>query len=205
MSRTLAVLVLGALAVSFARADIPPPKGLKRVNLEHKITTDKEFGDYVLYTVSGGDKVTAMKLDPKTPATITAGGGRYRTATLVAVPKGADKKYDNEKDFLAAVAKGTVEGMLKAKTTFDAITTVKDTDTRTKIVNEYTLDKIDPKDGIVLTAKKEGKEGPEEASDGSDAVVASPRGGTWIAGLAASLGLLLAGLWLATRNRMIRN
>lgn len=199
MSRTLAVLVLGALAVSVARADIPPPKGLKRINLEHKITTDKEYADYAFYSVSGGDKATAVKLDPKTPATITAGGGRYRTATLVAVPKGADKKYDNEKDFLAAVAKGTVEGMLKAKTTFDAITTVKDSDTRTKLVKEYTLDKIDPKDGIVLTGKKDDvKDKPEEESD---AVAVAPRGGTWIAGVAASLGLLLAGLWVASRNR----
>ncbi len=199
MNRTLAVLVLGALAVSVARADIPPPKGLKRTPLEHKITTEKEYADYAFYAVSGGDKATAVKLDPKTPATVTAGGGRYRTASLVAVPRGAEKKFDNEKDFLAAVAKGTVEGLLKAKTTFDAITTVKDSDARTKIVKEYTLDKIDSKDGIVLTAKKEeGKDKPEE--DSAEPVVVS-RSGIWIAGLAASLGLLLGGLWLVTRCR----
>lgn len=207
MKRMLAVVVLGALATGVAQADIAPPKGLKRVNLEHKITTDKEIGDYVLFAISGGDKATAVKLDPKTPATVTAGGGRYRSATLVAVPKGADKKYVNEKDFLAAVAKGSVDGMLKAKLSFDAITTVKDTDTRTKIVKEYTLDKIDAKDGIVLTAKKEETKdkGFEESSDEVSASSVPALGGTWVAGLAASLGLLLGGMWLTTRNRMTRN
>jgi hypothetical protein len=201
VSRKLGVLVLGALAVSVARADIPPPKGLKRISLEHKITTEKEFADYAFFAVSGGDKATAVKLDPKTPATVTAGGGRYRTASLVAVPKGAEKKFDSEKDFLAAVAKGTVEGMLKAKTTFDAFTTVKDSDPRKTIVKEYTLEKIDPKDGIVLTAKKDdAKDSPEE-SDDAGATAIAPHGGLWVAGMIASLGVLLAGLWLVTRCR----
>lgn len=203
MNRRLAVLAVGVLTIGIARADIAPPKGLKRIALEHKITTDKELGDYVLYAISGGDKATALKLDPKTPATITAGGGRYRTALLVAVPKGADKKFDNEKDFLAAVAKEKVDGLIKAKTTFSAITTVKDTDPRTKIVKEYTLDRIDPKNGIVLTEKKEdSKPKPDEESP---ALTVSARGGNWIAGVGLSLGLLLGGMWLATRNRMNRH
>ena len=45
MKRTLAVMVLGLLVVSIAHADVPPPKGSKRVTLDNKITTEKEWND----------------------------------------------------------------------------------------------------------------------------------------------------------------
>src|SRR6476646_7805261 len=100
MRRSLAVVAVLVVA-GFAAADVAPPKGLKRVPLDHKITTDKEYSDYVFYTVIGGGrnvKVAEVKLDPKTPA-VVAGAGRNgisRLGQFVAVPKDAGKKYGSE-------------------------------------------------------------------------------------------------------------
>ena len=214
MNRLLTATVLGLLVGSVAWADIPAPKGLKRLPMEHKITTEKEYPDYTFFAVSGGDKATALKLDPKTPATIAAGGGRYRFASLVAVPKDAAKKYDSEKDFLAAVAGGKVDGLLRSKLSFSAFTEVKDSETRKVIVVEYKIEKIDAKEGIVFAGEKKDSgrpvppglppnDSPEDSDGTTDAAVTAytPRGGLWIAGLAASLALVLTGLWMVRRNR----
>jgi hypothetical protein len=203
MKRLLAAAALVAVAGT-AAADIPPPKGLRRIPLEHKITTEKEFPDFALYAVSGGDKAEAVKLDPKTPATVTAGGGRYRSAQLVAVPKDAAKKYPSEKEFLAAVAAEKVDGLLKAKNYFSAFTTVKDADTRKTIVVEYKLEKVDPKDGIVLTevnSEREPKKGESRGGEDDEAAAYAPRGGAWVAGLTAAAGLAFGGVWVARRGR----
>src|SRR5438094_10667396 len=108
MKRLLAALVVGLLTASVLVADVPPPPGFKRVTIDHKITTEKDYADYAFFTVIGKDKVTAVKLDTKTPVEILAKdrGGRFLGCTLVAVPKDAAKKYDSEKDFLAAIAAG---------------------------------------------------------------------------------------------------
>ena len=63
-----------AAVTPLAQADGLPPKGQKRVVVDHKITTDKEITDYTFYTViyggKGGPKVTEVKLDPQTPIEI---------------------------------------------------------------------------------------------------------------------------------------
>src|SRR4051812_32315304 len=89
MRRVLAVVALGGLLVAgAARADVAPPAGLKRVALDHKIETDKEYPEHTFFTVTGFDKVEAARLDPKNPLVIAGAGrgGRYRSCTLVAVP-----------------------------------------------------------------------------------------------------------------------
>src|SRR5439155_2885360 len=103
----LAAALVGLIAASSVRADVAPPKGSKRVALDHKITTDKEYPDYRFYTVVGGGGktggfkgnaaaaanakgVTEVKFDPKTPIEIKAegrGAGIGRQGSLVAVPK----------------------------------------------------------------------------------------------------------------------
>ena len=234
MRRALGALVLGLLAVvvtASARADVPPPKGFKRVTLDHKITTDKEFPDYVFFTVIGGggkagggknplagaEGVTQVKFDPKTPIVIPGAGrgaGIGRQGHLAAVPKDSEKNYSSEKEFLAAVRAGKVEGLVRAKTQLDSLTTVKDTDTRTTVVQEYKVEKVDAKDGLVLTRLKEGeptdkdgkKDSPEDDFDAPVSATAfTPRGGMWMAGLAASLAAMLTGLWLVTRSRRGRS
>jgi hypothetical protein len=200
----LGAAIVGLMAVGGAQADVAPPKGLKRIPLEYKITTDTAYADYAFFAISGGDKAEAVKLDPKTPATVKAGGGRYRIASLVAVPKDAAKGFPSEKDFLAAVAKEKVDGLVKSKTVFDAFTTVKDTDTRKTIVETYKVEKIDAKDGIVLKKvgepRGEKKDGKEEESPAA----ALPEGAAfpWMAAGLAGAGVIgFAGLWLARRTR----
>lgn len=198
----LGAAMVGLLAVSSVQADVPPPKGQKRIPLEYKIETAKDFADYAFFAISGGDKAEALKLDPKKAATVKAGGGRYRFAQLVAVPKDAAKGFPSEKEFLAAVAKGKVDGLVKSKTNFVAFTVVKDTDTRKTIVETYTVEKIDAKEGIVLKkveAKKDGRQDEEESSP-----VVAPSGAAfpWMAaGLGLAGAFCFAGLWLVRRRR----
>lgn len=209
MNRFLAVLTLG-LAASVAVADVPPPKGFKRVTVDHKITTEKDYPDYAFFTVIGRNRVTPVKLDAKTPIDILAKdrGGRFLTCTLVAVPKDASTHFATEKEFHAAIAAGKVEGEVKAKEGFFTQMEVKDTEKRNTIVKEYTLDKIDAKDGIVLVAKKDapkkdsGKDSPDDSPlpDSPSATVA-PRGGMWIAGVTAALAVMLGGFWLVGRSK----
>jgi hypothetical protein len=221
MNRLLAFGVLLVVA-GVASADVAPPKGLKRVTLDNKITTDKEYPDYEFFTVigrggvgkggfgkaKGGDGVTAVKLDPKTPIEIKGAGrgaGIGRLGYLVAVPKDSGKKYASEGEFHQAIRDGKVEGLVRAKTQLDALTTIKDTDTRTTVTREYKLEKIDPKEGIVLTAvKPDGdKATPPKGEEGEEGLAAgyAPQGGGWVAGVAATGAVVLFGLWFARRGR----
>lgn len=215
MSRVLLVLCVGLLAIPAARADGLPPPGSKRVTLDNKITTDKEYPDYRFFTVTGGKgpraKLAEVKFDPKTPVTL-AGAGRNgigRSGTLVAVPKDAEKNYDSEEKFHLALKNRAVEGLIQTKWNLDSQTTLKDTDKRTVVVYEFAVEKIDPKDGIVLKRKKDEEE-PKKDGDKKDspdddeapgATASAPRGGAWVAGLAAALGLTLGGVWVAGRTR----
>jgi hypothetical protein len=227
MKRSFALLALGFF-VATVSADVPPPKGSKRVTLDWKITTEQEFPDYTFYTAVGGggkggkagEGVTMVKLDPKTTAEIKGAGrspGIGRQGSLYAVPKGAEEKFGSEKEFFTALRMGKVEGALRAKTNFDSITVIKDTDPRTTVVWEYKVEKVD-KDGITGkmitedkkdadkkdTDKKDAdKKDPakKDSPDDDDAAVATaPKGGVWIAGLAATLALVFAGVWLAGRR-----
>ncbi len=224
----LAAALVGLIAASSVQADIGPPKGMKRVTLDHKITTEKEWPDYIFFTVLGGggkgglknplaaaEGVTQVTFDPKTPIEIKGanrGGGIGRQGSFVAVPKDAAKGYDSEKAFLAAIRNGKVEGQLRAKGQFDSTTTIKDTDPRTTVVWEFKVEKVDPKEGLVgafvrdAEAKNPEKKDPaKKDTEGVDddeevAVAAAPKGGVWVAGLAATLGLVFAGMWLAGRR-----
>ena len=91
---------------------------------------------------------------------------------------------------------------------------MKDTDKRDTIVKEHTFDKIDGAAIVLITKKDEGA--PEPKKDGdkkkdsddededpvTPGVTAyTPRGGMWMAGLAAALALTLGGTWLIGRTR----
>jgi hypothetical protein len=205
MKRLLGVVAVAILVAGAARADVAPPKGLKRVVLDNKITTEKEYPEVAFFLLSGGDKVEPVKLDPKNPLVIEGAGrgGRYRFVQIFAVPKDAAKNYDSEKAFHEAIAKGKVEGQVKSKTGFGTLTTVKDTDPRKSVVEEYKLEKIDPKEGLVITAvaKKDPTATPPKDGEEEEATAYTPRGAAWVAGLAATLGLVLTGLWVVRRNR----
>lgn len=221
MKRLLAVAAVLAVAVP-APADIAPPipKGFKRVPLTHRVVTDKEFPDYALFTVEvidsfrGNTRSAApAKLDAKTPLslTTTSGASVSRSYELVAVPKDAGKKYATEKEFHKAVADGKVPGQVRSKTIISGGSSrdVKDSDPRKAVVEEYKLEKIDAKDGVVIKSATPAAAGsappkdspkPEEEEEAAAAGYA-PRGGVWVAGLAAAAAVVTAGLWVARRGR----
>jgi hypothetical protein len=214
MYRVLPALALALLAAPVVRADGLPPPGLKRVPIDYKFTTEKEYPDYQFFTLSGGKgpraKLNAVKLDPKTPALFPGAGrtGVGRQGALVAVPKGAAKNYETEEKFHLAIKNREVEGMIVTKANLDSQESIKDTDTRTVVVYEAAVEKVD-KDGVVLKWKKQEepkkngdkKDAPDDDDAPPGANVSAPRGGTLIAGLASALALTLGGLWLVGRTR----
>ncbi len=202
MNRLLAIAALIALT-SAAIADIAPPKGLKRVTQDNKITTAKDYPGYNFYIVSG-DKAEAAKLDAKTPLVISGAGrgGRYGFLQLVAVPNGSAARYGSDKEFIEAIVSGKVMGMLKTKAGMSAQTTIKDSDARKTVVQEYTLESIDAKEGVVIKPVKGDapkSAPPKEEEEAATALV--PRGGVWVAGLAATASTVMGGFWIARRNR----
>ena len=218
MVRT-ATLAAALLLAGTALADIAPPipKGLKSVPLSHKIASAAAFPDYALFVVedafvTGTKSRTARpaKLDAKTPLTLTtsAGASVSRKFELVAVPKDAAKEYATEKEFLEAVATGKVAGLVKSKTVIagGASTNIKEGDPRKEVVVEYKLEKIDPKDGVVLTKQAaDPNVPPPPGCDTGDEDAApsayAPKGGAWVAGLAGALAVVFGGLWVARRGR----
>lgn len=222
MNRMLLAVAVAGLMVSAALADIAPPipKGLKRVPVTRHVTTEKDHADYTFFTVEVIDSfrgktrnpASPVKFDPKTPIALSpyVGGSASRSYELVAVPKGAGKGFDNEKDFHKAITDGKVTGLLKAKTTISGAGSedIKESDPRKEVVKEYKLEKVDAKEGLVVTPAKEApksapgkRDGSEESDEPGDEVAAAPRGGLWVAGIAATLALVFAGVWFAGRNR----
>ena len=214
MSRALLALSLGLLAAGVAQADGLPPKGLKTVPVDHKFTTEKEWADYDFFAVSGGKgpraKLTALTISPKTPGVFPGAGrtGIGRLGTLYAVPKSAARNFDSEAKFHDAIKLGKVEGIIATTTRLDSQTAIKDTDQRTVVVREHRIEKIDANEGIVLATKKDedrkpggGKDSPDDGEDVPGVTAYVPRGGLWVAGLAAFAAITLGGLWLAGRSR----
>ena len=76
MRHIFSVLTLAAFS-GVAVADVIPPEGFKLVNLDYKITTDKEIPDYLFFTIIEKN-VTPLKFDPKAPIIILADDRRLR-------------------------------------------------------------------------------------------------------------------------------
>lgn len=208
MTRLLAAAA-ALLVAGTALADIGPPPGFIRVPVEYKITTEKEIADYAFYTVNFlGDPAKELKIDPKTPGEIKPPAAGARSGLrLVAVPKDAAKKFDSEKDFLAAVAKDKVSGAVWAKATFYGRKEVKEAGAPKVIVVEQKIEKVDAKEGIVFAkaAADPNAPPPPPGCDVDDEAATptayAPKGGTWVAGVAGALAVVFGGLWIARRGR----
>lgn len=211
MKRFLCVLAFGLILAAAARADLVPP-GTKNLAIEHKIATDKDYPDWTFFVVSGRGGIKSVKLDAKTPLTVSGssavGNGpppprdkkgpalqiSYRSNLLVAIPTETVKKFSSEKELHAAIWALKVEGLVRVKGALSDHTNVKITDSRKSVTRSFRLTRIDPKEGIVLEAVEAKGEAPGEEE-------APERSFAWIAGLAGALGVVLAGLWLARRSR----
>jgi hypothetical protein len=213
--KQFAVVAVATLIVGSAVwADIPPPPpaaGLKRVPVEYKVGLTQEFPESTFFLINAWGAVTSVKeikLIPKEPSAVTV--ARFGT-TLVAVPKQAVKGYATEKELHDAVIGGKVTGAVKLEIGSSSFSDIKKEDSRTKIVKEFIVEKIDPKEGIILRKAKKNEKGTGDAPEDEDPESASakgdvsfvdiPLGGMWVAGVAAFLALTLGGLWLVRRHR----
>ena len=208
------VVALAALIVGSAVwADIPPPPpaaGFKRVPIEYKVELAQAFPEFTFFLVNWGPQGTVkeIKLIPKEPSVVKV--GHYGTR-LFAVPKEAAKGYATEKELHDAITDLKVPGAARLQIGSDTSPDIKKEDPRTKIVKVYIVEKIDPKEGIILRKANKDEKGTGDAPDDEDSetgldkdnvsFVDIPRSRLWVAGVAACLALTLAGLWLARRSR----
>lgn len=222
MNRLLALLTVGALALP-ALADIPPPpppKGKKYVSVSAEVVLAKGVTGYTFVqqvgTGPGRPMFTHEKLE------LTAGkakampaGGRRTYVSLYAVPQDVAKEFKTDAELFEALGANKAKGAFRLG--FPGTATVSDTIKGDSVKWTYTITAIDAKTGIKTKVEGEGYEEPkggakkdgakkdspeDESEDEEDAPTATaPRGGTWIAGLAAFAALTLGGLWIAGRGR----
>ena len=215
MNRLLAVLTVGLVAGT-AVADIPPPpppKGKKYVSVNNEVVLGKDVAGYVfVQQVSAGPgapKFTYEKIE------LTAGkakampaGGRRTYVSLFAVPHEAAKEFKADADLFDALGANKVKGAHRVG--FASTATVADTVKGESVKRTVTITAIDAK-GIKTTVEGEGaekpadrpgkNENPSEEDDPDAPTTHAPRGGTWVAGVAAALAVTLGGFWLAGRTR----
>lgn len=221
MRRLLSVLMLAAFAGA-AVADVPPPpppKGKKYVNVSNEVLLGKDVSGYVFVkqvnTFPGGGKPASSKLElSTTKPTAIPEPARRTFVNLFAVPQDAAKEFKSDDDLFDALrtkkVKGAVSiGFYNTATVSDTVKgdTVKWTTTITAIDEKGIKTKVEgegyeePKKGKGPNTK-DGPDDEEEAAGGAPTPTAqAPRGGVWVAGLAAFAALTLGGFWLAGRTR----
>jgi hypothetical protein len=177
------------------------PVWQKIVTVEHTVHADKEYPEYTFFLTSKGSRPVLVKLAPKQPISFK-GTRRGKDQVLVAVPAAARKKYATEEDYERAVGESRIEGMVRANETLFSWILIPVADKRDTVIRNYKLVKIDPKDGVILEMKEAKTTDKDGGIKGLTRVGEyTPAGGSWFAGLAASLGLSLGGLWFAGRAR----
>ena len=164
-----------------------------------------------------------MKFDSETPIEYR-GSDKGPDWAFVAVPRNAREKYNTPHEFEEAITSFQVEGMMRSKELLSARFLVRRDDQRFILFREHKVERTDAMEGIVVVTKDvsakppakpkkdptpkgttepkknaEVKEADHEIT--ADPSLATPRDSAWIAGLAASVGLLLVGVWLFRRTR----
>lgn len=206
MNREFLALAAVFVVAGVAAANAGPPR-TKVMPVEHTITTEKEYPDYNFYLVD--EKVVAVKFDPRNPIELKPKAGEKYAYTLVALPKDTAKAFSTENELHRALLKERkLDGRAQTQIRFGSSFNAYQTDRRDKLVQEHKVEKISAKDGIVLKtatveAKKDEpkKDGEKKDSPEDEPLAAAPRGGTWVAGLAATLAVTFGGLWLVGRSR----
>lgn len=221
MVRLVAALFVVALAASAVVADIPPPpppKGKKYINVNNEVLLGKDVSGYVFVKqvtqfLPGRQKPTYSKVELKTDkATAIPEPARRTSVSLFAVPQDAAKEFKTDDELFEALGAKKVKGAVSIS--FGSTATVSDTVKGDSVKWTTTITAIDDKgitkkvegDGYEPPAKKPAKDAPEDSPEADDAdapvgSVQAPRGGTWIAGIAAFAALMLGGFWLAGRTR----
>ena len=202
MSRSFGGVLLGLVTASVAWADIAPPSGRVRVPLDHVITTDKAYPEYVFVVVVGqeGDWSYKGELTPDKPLRIAGKGrdGRARLCWLAAIPADAAKGFKSDKELVAAVVDNKVPGTLKSKgADFDSFTVVPEKNAPKVVEENHRVERISKDEGIVLASAKVGLADYPDPHGYAEESMAR-----WaVAGLAAAVAVCGLGLWLMGRRR----
>jgi hypothetical protein len=217
MRRVLSVLVLAAFA-GVAVADVPPPpppKGKKYVSVNNEVLLGKDVSGYVFVkqvtSFPGMPKPSYEKLELNaTKPTAIPEGGRRTYVTLYAVPQDAAKEFKSTEELGKALSAKKVKGAFSVG--FTSTATVSDKIKGDSVKWTTTIAAIDDKgikkkvegDGFEEPkpkAPKNPKDGPDDEDDAPATTAQTPRGGVWVAGLAAFAALTLGGFWLVGRTR----
>jgi hypothetical protein len=215
MNKILALLTVGLVA-SVAVADIPPPpppKGQKYVSVSNEVILGKDVTGYVFVqrvSMFPGAGVTFTKLDlSEKKATPMAAGGRRIFVNLLAVPQDAAQEFKTDAELFNALKANKVPGAHTLG--FSGTATVSDKVKGGSVKWTYTITSIDAK-GIKSKVEGEGLEQPAPEKkplppndapdeDAPGAGISAPRGGLWVAGVAAFAGIMFGGFWLVGRAR----
>lgn len=210
MSRLLLALVAGLVVADAVRADIPPPpppKGKKYADVSNEVKLDKDVSGYVFVTqVSTFPNRTNTFAKPElsaTKAVAMPAGARRTYVELLAVPQDAAKEFKTDAELFDALKDNKVKGVHRIG--FNNTATVADT-IKDKSVKWTTTVTAVNKDGIKTKVEGEGYEPPAKkggpGEEGEEAPTArAPRGGVWVAGVAAFAAVTLGGFWLVGRAR----
>lgn len=214
MTRLVAAMLALAVVASATRADVPPPpppKGKKYINVTNQVLLAKDVSGYVFVEevtafLPGRQAPTYKKLDlnAEKPVTPTA-AARRTSVSLIAVAKDAAGEYKTDAELFDALKAKKVKEA--GRVYFTGTATVSDAIKGDTVKWTVTVTGVGPKG---MTTKTEG-EGYEErkpgapgaapgGEDGTEEPTAAPRN-YWVAGLAATLALMLGGLWVVGRAR----
>jgi len=153
MDRSLLALVVSLVTAGLARAEVLPGIPLPRaILIEHTITTDKEYPEYLFFLIADGTQPIAVKFDPETPIEYR-GTLNGPDRVFVAVPTIAKQKYLRDQELEAAIASFQVAGMVRSREPLLARFLVRRSDHRSSIFREHKVEKIDVTDGIVVVTK----------------------------------------------------
>ncbi len=195
-----------AMIVSFpllAMADVAPPppgKGFKRVPFEHVMKLDKEIPGYRFYPFRrlgiNGELTLGkeLKLTKKTGVPVPSNSSASVRTGVVAVPdKVMEKltKKENLAKLLTRENKDKLPAGVVVHDTFGTIRDLKESDSRTKVVNVITVSP-DKKAGVKF-AEKVTPEPPGEAAAPQTSSQQPPYA-TLIAGIAATLAIIALGI-----------
>jgi hypothetical protein len=195
MNRLMLGLLATVVSASLVRADglIPPPRGKKHVSVSHSVKLDKDINGYHFFTrqlgprSGGGFQKIELSADKAVPLKLTKFG-----LQLIAVPESVAKKYDTEKELLAALS-NKLEGTSTAS--FSSLTLISDKDERKRLDVEHTITGFDGKN-IQMKNKGDASDTPEKQSPDFSPTSLAPI----LSGLALTLAFATGGLWVARRR-----
>ena len=188
-----AIFPLILIFTLFAKADVPPDAGFSRISINLVTETTEDLSDYRFFLNFYGDlREVEIKSKARTEIQPMGGGARYRTGTLLAIPKkslsGFEEKLSNEQ--LENLSKSLKDNQIK-----DVVTLAQHFFSRDVPKGEkppetvYRLTRAEN----TLNAEKVTEEKPKSAS--SQLIAPDSRTGTIVGGVLLTLAAVAIGVF----------